>query len=137
MSGGTWNIGGEIRVGGSDQNGSSIIGTGIFNVSGGTVNASALILARGNYLENSVSGTLNLNSGSTFISTNDVILQFSGSGLGKLAINSSTFIIAPTATKWFMVGYYSNAAHVEGKRIENGLNLGFCPKSFAAVDQFS
>jgi hypothetical protein len=35
------------------------------------------------------------------------------------------------------IAYDLNTAHVEGKCIENGLNLGFRPKSFAAVDQFS
>jgi hypothetical protein len=32
---------------------------------------------------------------------------------------------------------YLNTAHVEGKCIGNGLNLGLRPKSFAAVDRFS
>jgi autotransporter-associated beta strand protein len=88
-------------------------------------------VARGNYLDNSVSGTLTLNSGSTFISTNDVILEFAGTGLGKLAINGGTFIIGPTATKWLVVGYYDTG---EGELditsgnlfLDNGTSMKMC-----------
>ena len=102
----TWNDAGEIRVGGSDINGTAPNGTGTLNITNSTVNAGALSVARGNNNQNSVAGTVNLNSGSTFICTNDVILGFAGTGLGKLAINGGTFIIGPTATKWFQVGFY-------------------------------
>jgi autotransporter-associated beta strand protein len=110
MSGGTFNTGDEVRVGGSDQNGSAYNGTGTFTMNGGTANLSALTVARGNYLDNSVSGTVTLNSGSTMISTNDAILQFAGSGLGKLAINGGTFIIGPTGLRWLMMGFYDSGA---------------------------
>jgi autotransporter-associated beta strand protein/T5SS/PEP-CTERM-associated repeat protein len=111
MSGGTWNVGGEIRVGGSDQGGSDVIGTGAFNISGsGTVNASALTLARGYSSDNTVSGTLTLNSGCTFISTNDVLVQYAGAGFGNLVINGGTFIIGPTAASIFTVGYYDSGS---------------------------
>lgn len=110
LSGGTFNNGGEIRVGGSDQNGATINGSGTFTMSGGTANLNALTVARGNYLDNSVSGTVTLNSGSTLVSTNDVILQFAGSGLGKIALNGGNFIVGPTALKWFMIGYYDSGA---------------------------
>ena len=111
MTGGTWNIGGEIRVGGSDQGGSDIVGTGSFNISGGgTVNANSLTLANGYSADNTESGTVTLNSGCTFISTNDVILEWAGAGLGKLAVNGGTFIIGPTATKWFNVGYWDSGS---------------------------
>ena len=131
-SSGTWNIGGEIRVGGSDQNGSAIVGTGILNVSSGAVYASALTLARGNYLDNTMSGTLTLSGGSTFVSTNDVVLQFAGGGLGKLEIlNGSTFVAGPNATKWFMVGYYDGGAGeldiTNGNLLlENGASIKMC-----------
>ena len=70
----------------------------------------SLTVARGNYLDNSISGTVTLNSGGTLISTNDAILEFAGTGRGKLAINGGNFIIGPTATKWLMVGYYDTGA---------------------------
>lgn len=109
MTGGTWNIATDIRVGGSDQGG-SIIGSGTFNISGGAVNADSLTVARGYSFDNTESGIVTLNSGSTFVSTNDVILEWAGAGLGKLAINGGTFIIGPTATKWLNVGYWDSGS---------------------------
>jgi len=42
-----------------------------------------------------------------------------------------------SGVRQFQLSLHLNTAHVEGKCIGNGLNLGFGPKSFAAVDQFS
>ena len=109
-SGGVWNMGGEVRVGGSDQNGSGANGSGNWTLNGGTAYLSALTIARGNYLDNTVSGVVTLNSGSTIVSTNDVILEFAGSGLGKLVINGGNLVVGPVATKWLMVGYYDTGA---------------------------
>jgi hypothetical protein len=39
-----------------------------------------------------------------------------------------------SGVKW---AYHLNPAHLEEIFIKNGPNLGFRPKSFAAVDQFS
>ena len=110
ISGGTLNTGGEVRVGGSDQNGPTVIGTGSLTLNGGTANLGELTVARGNFSDNSISGTVTLNGGSTMVSSNDVIVQFAGMGLGKVVINNSTFIIGPTALKWFMVGYFDSGS---------------------------
>ena len=108
MSGGTFNVGDELRVGASDQNGATIIGSGAFTMNGGVANLAALTVARGNYLDNTISGTVTLNRGSTMISTNDVIVQFAGKGVGQLALNGGTFIIGPAGTRWLMVGCYDS-----------------------------
>jgi autotransporter-associated beta strand protein len=131
MSGGSLAIGGELRVGGSDQSGAQYNATGTATLSSAALAVGALTVARGNYLDNSVSGTLTLNSGSTLISTNDAILEFAGTGLGKLAINGGTFIIGPTAIKWFMVGYYDTGAGeldiTSGNLfLENGTSMKMC-----------
>ena len=96
-----------------------------------TLSVNSLTVARGNYLDNSISGTVTLNSGGTLISTNDVILEFAGMGRGKLALNGGNFIIGPTATKWLMVGYYDTGAGeldiTNGTLfLENGTSLKLC-----------
>jgi autotransporter-associated beta strand protein len=88
-------------------------------------------VARANYLDNSISGTVTLNSGGTLISTNDAILQFAGAGRGKLALNGGNFIVGPTATRWLMVGYYDSGAGeldiTNGNLfLENGTSLKLC-----------
>ena len=109
VTGGSLAFSGELRVGGSDQNGLQYLATGAVTVANATLSASSLTVARGNYLDNSISGTVTLNGGSTLISTNDATIQFAGKGLGKLAINGGNFILGPTATKWLMVGYWDAA----------------------------
>ena len=131
MTGGSLAMGGELRVGGSDQAGTQYNAAGAVTLANATMSVGSLTVARGNYLDNSVSGTVTLNSGSALISTNDVILEFAGTGLGKLAINGGTFIIGPTATKWFMVGYYDTGAGeldiTSGNLfLENGTSMKMC-----------
>jgi len=131
MTGGSLNLGGELRVGGSDQNGSQYNAAGTATVSNATLSLGALAIARGNYLDNSVSGTLTVNSGSTVVSTNDAIIKFAGAGAGKLALNGGNFIIGPAATKWLMVGYWdSGAAELDiangNLLLENGSSLKMC-----------
>ena len=131
MTGGSLAMGGELRVGGSDQSGTQYNATGTATLANATLSVGSLTVARGNYLDNSVSGTVTLNSGGTLISTNDVILEFAGTGLGKLAINGGTFIIGPTATKWFMVGYYDTGAGeldiTSGNLfLDNGTSMKMC-----------
>jgi fibronectin-binding autotransporter adhesin len=110
MTGGSFSAAGELRVGGSDLNGSTNNATGTVTLANATMSLGSLTIARGNYLDNACAGTVTLNSGSTLISTNDVIVQFAGTGLGKLAINGGTLVMAPAATKWLMVGYYDAGA---------------------------
>ncbi len=131
MTGGSLAIGGELRVAGSDQNGSQYVATGAVTVANATLSVGALTVARGNYLDNSVSGIVTVNSGGMLISTNDVILEFAGAGRGKLALNGGNFIIGPTATKWLMVGYYDTGAGeldiTNGNLfLENGSSLKMC-----------
>ena len=110
MSGGSLSLAGELRVGGSDQNGSRYAATGAVSVANATLSAGSLTVARGNYLDNSISGTVTLSGGSTLISTNDAIIEFAGKGLGKLVLNGGNFILGPTASKWLMVGYWDSGA---------------------------
>ena len=110
MSGGSLALAGEFRVGGSDQSGAQYVVTGAVTVANATLSVGSLTVARGNYLDNTISGTVTLNSGSTLISTNDATIEFAGKGLGKLAINGGNFILGPTAPKWLMVGYWDTGA---------------------------
>jgi autotransporter-associated beta strand protein len=72
-----------------------------------------------------------VNSGGTLISTNDVILEYSGTGRGKLALNGGSFIVGPTAAKWLMIGFYDTGsgelAITNGNLyIENGSSVKMC-----------
>ena len=112
INGGTLNIagGGDLEVGGSELSGTQYNANGLVIQNSGNAYLSSLTLARGNNSQNSCSGEYDLNGG-TIISTNDVIVDFAGSGHGKIAINgSSTFIIGPAATKWFMLGYWDTTS---------------------------
>jgi fibronectin-binding autotransporter adhesin len=131
LTGGTLAMAGELRVGGSDQNGSQYAATGAVTVANATLSVGSLTVARANYLDNSISGTVTLNSGGTLISTNDATLQFAGAGRGKLALNGGNFIVGPTATRWLMVGYYDSGAGeldiTNGTLfLENGTSLKLC-----------
>ena len=131
VTGGSLRLGGELRVGGSDRSGTQYNATGTVTLSNASLSVGALTVARGNYLDNSISGTVTVNSGSTLISTNDVVIEFAGTGLGKLAINGGTCIIGPTATKWFMIGYWDTGAgqlDITGGNLllENGSSLKMC-----------
>jgi autotransporter-associated beta strand protein len=108
MSRGSLSLAGELRVGGSDQNGSQYVATGAVTLANATLSVGSLTLARGNYLDNSVSGTVTLSGGSMLISTNDAIIEFAGKGLGKLVLNGGNFILGPMASKWLMVGYWDS-----------------------------
>lgn len=110
MTGGSLALGGEFRVGGSDQSGSQYVATGAVAAANSTLSVGSLTVARGNYLDNSISGTLTLNGGGTLVSTNDAIVEFAGAGHGKLAINGGVFIVGPTASKWLMIGYWDSGA---------------------------
>ena len=110
VTGGSLATSGELRVGGSDQNGLQYIATGAVTVANATLSAGALTVARGNYLDNTISGTVTLNSGSTLISTNDATLEFAGKGLGKLVLNGGNCIIGPAAAKWLVIGYWDSGA---------------------------
>jgi autotransporter-associated beta strand protein len=131
MTGGRLALGGELRVGGSDKNGSQYVATGAVTLANATLAAGSITVARANYLDNSISGTVTLNSGGTLISTNDVIIEFAGTGRGKLALNGGNFIVGPAATKWLMVGYYDSGAGeldiTNGNLfLNNGTSLKMC-----------
>ena len=106
LTGGTFANAGELQVGGSDVNGTLPNGTGTFTMSGGAANLGSLTVGRGNNNQNSMSGSVTV-SGGTLTSTNDVILGFAGTGLGKLAITGSGIVnVGSTATKWLQLGVY-------------------------------
>jgi len=131
LSAGTLAIAGELQVGGSDRSGSQYVATGAVTVANATLSVGSLAVARGSYLDNTMSGTVTVNSGGTVISTNDVIVEFAGAGRGALALNGGNFIIGPTATKWLMVGFYdSGAGELDVTNgtlfLENGTSLKLC-----------
>ena len=131
MTGGSLAMGGELRVGGSDQSGTQYIATGAVTLANAALSVGALTLARGNYLDNSISGTVTLNSGSILVFNDDVIIEFAGTGRGKLVMNGGNFIIGPTATKWFMIGYWDTGAgeldiNNGNLLLENGTSLKMC-----------
>ena len=110
LTGGSLALAGELRVGGSDQSGPQYVATGSATVTNATLSVGSLTVARGNYLDNTISGTVTLSGGSTLISTNDAIIKFAGQGLGKLVLNGGNFIFGPTASAWLMVGYWDSGA---------------------------
>jgi autotransporter-associated beta strand protein len=110
MTAGSLATSGEFRVGGSDQSGAQYRATGMVTVADSTLSVGSLTVARGNYLDNSISGTLTLNDGGTLVSTNDAVIEFAGTGHGKLAINGGSFLVGPLATKWLVVGYWDSGA---------------------------
>jgi autotransporter-associated beta strand protein len=110
LTGGSVAMGGELRVGGSDQTGTAYVATGAVTVAYASLAVGSLTVARGNYVNNTMSGTVTLNSGGTLISSNDVVIEYAGMGRGKLALNGGSLIVGPTATKWLMVGYYDSGA---------------------------
>ena len=131
LTGGSLALAGELKVGGSDQNGPQFVATGAVSVANATLSVGSLTVARGNYLDNTMSGTVTVNSGGTVISTNDVIVQFAGTGSGKLVLNGGNFIIGPTAARWLMIGYFDTGAGeldiTNGNLfLENGSSLKMC-----------
>lgn len=109
MAGGTLNMAGELRVGGSDQSGTGPNGSGTFTISGGTTTLGALVLARGNNNQNTVTGTGTI-SGGTVNVANDVILGFAGNNnLGKLTVSGGTLNVGSLGSKWLMVGRWDTS----------------------------
>lgn len=128
MTAGSLAMSGELRVGGSDQNGAQYQATGVVTVANSTLSVGSLTVARGNYLDNSISGTLTLNNGSTLVSTNDAVVEFAGTGHGKLVINGGNFVVGPAASKWLVVGYWDAGAGEfditnGGLYLENGSSI--------------
>ncbi|MEI6569463.1 MAG: LamG-like jellyroll fold domain-containing protein, partial [Verrucomicrobiota bacterium] len=131
VTGGNLAIGGELRIGGSDQNGPLFNAAGTANLSNTMMSVGSLSIARGNYRDNSVSGTVTLNSGSSLVSTNDVVLQFAGSGIGRLIMNGGNLVIGPGASKWLMIGYWDSGggelAITNGNiLLENSTSIKMC-----------
>ena len=106
VNAGTLNLAGELRVGDTDISGTGYTAAGTANLNGGNINASSLTLVRGNNFQNGVTGTMTVNSGSTFISTNDVILGYAGTGHAQLNLNGGTFHVGTTAIKWLIIPFY-------------------------------
>ena len=98
---------GEIRVGGSDQNGTGRYANGTFILNAGTVNVGALSIGYGNNNQNGVNGVLYINGG-TFTSTNDVLLAFAGATntSGRIAMNGGTLNVGTTVVKWLRFGQW-------------------------------
>ena len=110
LSAGSLATGGEFRVGGSDQNGAQYVATGAVTVASATLSVGSLTVARGNYSDNSISGTVTVGGGGTLISTNDATIEFAGTGLGRVVLNGGNFILGPTAGKWLSVGTWDSGA---------------------------
>lgn len=110
QSAGTWNQAGELRVGGSDINGTGPNGTGTLTFSGGTANLFAMTVARGNNNQNTVSGLVTINTGATVNNQEDLVLGFAGNNnLGRLVIGGGTLNVGTLATKWMQVGKWDTS----------------------------
>ncbi len=110
QSSGTWNQGGELRVGGSDINGAGPNGTGTLTFNGGTANLFAMTVARGNNNLNTVSGVVTINTGATVNNQEDLILGYAGNNnLARLVINGGTLNVGTLATKWMQVGVWDTS----------------------------
>jgi fibronectin-binding autotransporter adhesin len=111
VSGGSLTTGGELWVGGSDLNGTAYNAVGNLTVSGGAVvSLGKLTVARGNNNQNTVSGTVTVNSGSTLSSENDILLGFAGNNnLGKVVVNGGTFNVATATKRWVIMSQWDTA----------------------------
>ncbi len=110
QSAGIWNNTGEVRIGGSDTNGTGLNGTGALTFNGGTANLGALTVARGNNNQNTVSGTVTINAGAIVNNQDDLILGFAGNNnLGKLTLAGGTLTVGTLATKWMQVGKWDTS----------------------------
>lgn len=111
IDGVNFSTGGDLRVGGSDVNGTGPNGTGSLTIANSTVTVNGtFLMARGNNNQNTVSGTTTLNSG-TLNSVNDTVLGFAGAGnLGKLIVNGGTMNVGTAATKWMIIHQYDTAS---------------------------
>jgi autotransporter-associated beta strand protein len=109
VANGAFSNAGELRVGGSDANGTAYNGIGTVNMSGGTVSLGALTIARGNNNQNTVSGSVTV-SGGTLTCANNMILGYAGyNNLGKLTISGGTVNVGPAAAKFLMVGEWDTS----------------------------
>jgi autotransporter-associated beta strand protein len=106
MTGGSLSVGGDFRVAGSDASGAQYIATGLVTVANSTLSVSSLTVARGNNNLNAVSGEVDVFSGGTITSTNDVVLGFAGTGHAKLAMNGGTVNVGTVNTKWLIIPFY-------------------------------
>jgi len=110
VNGGSLTTGGELWVGGSDQNGPANVGVGTLTVGGGaTVSLSKLSVARGNWFDNTVSGTVTINSGSLF-TENDLLMGFAGAGSGKIILNGGTLNVASSTLRWVILSQWDTAS---------------------------
>lgn len=109
VTGGFLGNAGEVRVGGSDANGTAYNGVGTITMSGGTVELGALTVARGNNYQNTVSGSVTV-SGGTLTCTNNLILGYAGyNNLGTLTVSGGTVNVGPTAARVLMVGEWDTS----------------------------
>jgi fibronectin-binding autotransporter adhesin len=111
LSGGSFTSGGDLGVGYSDLNGTAYNANGTVTVANATVSLGGrLIVARGNNNQNTVSGTVTLNSGGTLNSEGDVLLGFAGNNnLGKVVVNGGTLNVATVTTRWLILGQWDTA----------------------------
>jgi autotransporter-associated beta strand protein len=103
MTGGSLSNSGELQVGGSDQSGTGINAAGAINLTSATLSVGALTVARGNNPQNTVSGLVTLNSGSTLNCEGDCLVDFAGAVSGKIVVNGGTLNHATTTKRWFIM----------------------------------
>jgi fibronectin-binding autotransporter adhesin len=110
MTGGSLTTDGELQVGGSDQNGTSINATGAVALTSATLSVGALTVARGNNNQNTCSGTVTLNPGSVLNSESDVLLGFAGNNnLGKVVVNGGTLNVATATKRWLIMSEWDTS----------------------------
>lgn len=119
---------GDLRVGGSDQNGAGILATGTVTVANATLSVGSLTISRGNNNQNTAVGTVTVNSGGTLNSEGDILLDFAGNANNQAVLNvnaGGTVNLATTTKRWMIMSMWDfghSTCNVNGGQLN--LNAG-------------
>lgn len=110
---GTYNLTGGTLAAGSirmARTTGSFVSTGTMNVTNATVNvAGATVIVDGNNINSTCLGTLNVGSGGTVNSENDLLMAFAGNASSVAEVNigpGGTFNVATTIERWLIVSQW-------------------------------